>query len=92
MIWGLMVLSKPTHSNPLLLKRLFGFIGFAGTVLLITKRGAELMLTTRSMIGCLPIRVVGLKIGMCFELLLVAVRATSWDAELCLANRLWMGS
>ena len=92
MIWGLMVLSKPTHSNPLLLNRLFGFVGSAGTVLLVIERDAELILTTGSMMGCSPITVLGFEIEMCHKLLLVAVLAISWDTELCLANGFWTGS
>ena len=83
---GLMLISKPTPDNPLLITRSFIFEGSVDVVLLITERYAELMLTTGSMMGYLPIRVLGLEIGMCCELLLVAVLATSWDTELWLAT------
>ena len=44
----LMLLPKSTPGNPLLLERLFGYIGSAGAVLLTTERDAELVLTTGS--------------------------------------------
>ena len=78
--------------NPLLLERSFGYSGSVGAVLLTTERDAELVLTTCSMMGCLPITDVGLEIGMCCELVSAAVLTTKLDAELCLANGFWMDS
>ena len=81
----LMLLPKSTPGNPLLLERLFGYIGSAGAVLLTTKRDAELVLTTGSIGNCVPGAVLGLEIWMGCKLGLAAVLGTGGHAKLCSA-------